>query len=81
MTRHNLTFLTKSGGHSYSLDRSVVDNGIMINMQNFNTSKVNDDFTVTVGSGANFGSLVQIVGSAGREMSGFGISSLPSITC
>jgi hypothetical protein len=41
----------------------------MINMENFNYSRVNRDLTATIGSGASFNDLVKAIGGAGREIS------------
>lgn len=41
----------------------------MINMQNFGKVAMNKDGSVTVGSGATFEQLVDVVGKAGRELS------------
>jgi hypothetical protein len=41
----------------------------MINMENFNYVRVEDDGTAVVGTGALFGDLIDKVGAAGRELS------------
>lgn len=41
----------------------------MINMENFNYVTMNPDFSVTVGTGAKFSKLVDVVADAGRELS------------
>ena len=41
----------------------------MINMENFDYVTMNSDFSVTVGSGARFSKLVDVVSNAGRELS------------
>lgn len=41
----------------------------MINMVNFDYVTINSDFSVTVGTGARFSELVDVVGNAGRELS------------
>ena len=49
----------------------------MINMENFNYVNMNLDLSVTVGSGAKFSTLVDVVAGAGRELS----QSLPNFQC
>ncbi|RYP12518.1 hypothetical protein DL765_007280 [Monosporascus sp. GIB2] len=66
-TRQNIPFLTKSGGHGYSTTLRQVQDGVLINMEKFNYSRVNDDFTATIGSGATFNDMVYAIGTAGRE--------------
>ncbi|KAI1367011.1 hypothetical protein F5Y08DRAFT_350336 [Xylaria arbuscula] len=68
MTSNGLPFLAKSGGHGYSVDLQVVQNGVLISMENFNYTVVNSDLTATVGAGATFNDVVQVVGAAEREM-------------
>lgn len=41
----------------------------MINMENFDYVIINSDFSVTVGAGARFSKLVDVVATAGRELS------------
>lgn len=41
----------------------------MINMKNFDYVTINEDFSVTLGTGARFSELVEVVGNAGRELS------------
>ncbi|KAF2963805.1 hypothetical protein GQX73_g9769 [Xylaria multiplex] len=45
-----------------------IGNGVLITMENFNYTKINDDLTATVGAGSTFNDVVQVVGAAGREM-------------
>lgn len=63
------SFLVKSGGHGYSPNLHVIQNAAMINMENFNYVTMNSDFSVTVGTGAKFSKMVDVVGKAGRELS------------
>ncbi|KAI4194593.1 MAG: hypothetical protein LQ350_007682 [Teloschistes chrysophthalmus] len=62
------SFLVKSGGHGYSPNLHVIQNAAMINMENFNYVTMNSDFSVTVGTGAKFSKMVDVVGKAGREL-------------
>lgn len=64
----NKTFLAKSGGHGYSPTLHVIQDAVMINMENFDYVTVNDDFSVTLGTGARFSEFVEVVGNAGREL-------------
>ncbi|KAI0539682.1 hypothetical protein GGR58DRAFT_524084 [Xylaria digitata] len=68
LTSNNIPFLAKSGGHGYSTSLSLIQDGVLISMENFNYTKVNDDLTATVGAGSTFNDVVQVVGAAGREM-------------
>ncbi|KAL8686689.1 MAG: hypothetical protein Q9218_006936 [Villophora microphyllina] len=63
------SFLVKSGGHGYSPSLHVIQNAAMINMENFDYVIMNPDHSVTVGTGARFSKLVDVVGNAGRELS------------
>lgn len=63
------TFLAKSGGHGYSPTLHAIQHAAMINMENFDYVTMNSDFSVTVGTGARFSKLVDVVGNAGRELS------------
>lgn len=71
MTRHNVPFLAKGGGHGTSLSLSKVKNAVMINMENFNEVRLNKDMTLTVGGGAKFAELYEVAYNAGRELSKF----------
>ncbi|KAL8783421.1 MAG: hypothetical protein Q9195_009397 [Heterodermia aff. obscurata] len=62
------TFLAKSGGHGYSATLHAIQSAAMINMENFNYVKMNPDFSVTVGTGTKFSTLVQVVAGVGREL-------------
>ncbi|KAH7311469.1 hypothetical protein B0I35DRAFT_377620 [Stachybotrys elegans] len=61
-------WLAMSGGHGYSPTLAQVQNGTLINMRNFQYSFVNDDFTMTVGSGSKFRDMVNTAFAAGREV-------------
>ncbi|KAI1496064.1 hypothetical protein F5X99DRAFT_425229 [Biscogniauxia marginata] len=64
----NRTWLAKSGGHGYSPTLHSIQNGVLINMENFDYVNINSDNTVTVGTGARFDELTAVVGGAGREI-------------
>ncbi|KAI5866018.1 hypothetical protein GGS23DRAFT_364536 [Durotheca rogersii] len=67
LTSQNIPFLTKSGGHGYSTTLRQIQDGVLINMEKFNYSRVDDDFTATIGTGATFNDMVYTIGTAGRE--------------
>ncbi|KAI0020110.1 hypothetical protein F4780DRAFT_792212 [Xylariomycetidae sp. FL0641] len=69
-------FLTKSGGHGYSATLHSVQEAVLINMENFAYVNMNEDHTVTVGTGATFDKLAKSVGGAGREVT---IGSCPCV--
>lgn len=50
----------------------------MINLENFDSVTMTEDFTVTLGTGARFSTLTEVVGNAGRELSR---STEPCVTC
>ncbi|KAI1879130.1 hypothetical protein JX265_003307 [Neoarthrinium moseri] len=62
------TFLAKSGGHGYSPTLHAIQDAVMINLENFDYVTVNEDLSVTLGTGAKFSELVEVVGNAGREL-------------
>ncbi|KAJ0368335.1 hypothetical protein COL154_002616 [Colletotrichum chrysophilum] len=68
LSRTEKTWLAKSGGHGYSPTLGVIQEAVMINMENFDNVIMNQDNTVTVGSGTKFRDLVSAVGTAGREL-------------
>lgn len=68
LTSNNISFLTKSGGHGYSTTLGQVQNGVMINMENFNYTIMNNDSSATVGSGVIFNDMIQVISDAGREL-------------
>ncbi|KFA68629.1 hypothetical protein S40285_08772 [Stachybotrys chlorohalonatus IBT 40285] len=61
-------WLAMSGGHGYSPTLGAVQNGTLINMRNFQYSYVNNDFTMTVGSGSKFRDMVNTAAASGREV-------------
>ncbi|KFA73027.1 hypothetical protein S40288_03257 [Stachybotrys chartarum IBT 40288] len=67
LTSEGIPFLTKSGGHGYSITLNSIQDAVQINMAAFNSVTMNEDLSVTVGSGANLNDFVQVVGGAGRE--------------
>ena len=70
MAGNGIPFLAKSGGHGYSTTLKLIQNGVLINMENFNYTRMNSDGrTATVGAGATFNDLVQVLGAAKREVS------------
>ena len=69
MSSNSLPWLARSGGHGYSPSLHSIQNAVLINLENFNYVKVEDDGTVVVGTGAVFGDLIDTVGTAGREFS------------
>lgn len=69
--------MAKSGGHGYSPTLHVIQNAAMINMEKFDYVTINADFSVTLGSGARFSELVDVVSHAGRELS----QSPPHLQC
>jgi FAD/FMN-containing dehydrogenase len=69
LSASNRSFLIQSGGHGYSVTLQAVQNALLINMENFAYVNINADMTVSVGTGATFGQLIEAVGNAGREMS------------
>ena len=69
MSSNSLPWLARSGGHGYSPTLHSIQNAVLINLENFNYVKVEDDGTVVVGTGAKFGDLIDTVGTAGREFS------------
>ncbi|KAL9079845.1 MAG: hypothetical protein Q9157_001301 [Trypethelium eluteriae] len=68
MSSNNLSWLAKSGGHGYSETLEVIQNGVLINLENFNYTNVQDDGTIVVGTGVLFGNMVKTVGDSGREL-------------
>ncbi|KAK1854563.1 hypothetical protein CCHR01_02839 [Colletotrichum chrysophilum] len=68
LSRTEKTWLAKSGGHGYSPTLGVIQEAVRINMENFDNVIMNQDNTVTVGSGTKFRDLVSAVGTAGREL-------------
>ncbi|KAI8172107.1 FAD binding domain containing protein [Colletotrichum sp. SAR 10_86] len=68
LSRTEKTWLAKSGGHGYSPTLGAIQEAVMINMENFDTVIMNQDNTVTVGSGTKFRDLLSAVGTAGREL-------------
>ena len=79
MSSNRLPWLAKSGGHGYSPTLQLIQNAVLINLENFNYVRIEDDGTATVGTGALFGDLVDIVGAAGRELSEW--FPAPKISC
>ena len=71
MTSNNISFLAKSGGHGYSRTLQSAQDVVMLNMEKFNYSRVNEDGTATIGSGATFLDLIRALSAAGREISQF----------
>ena len=69
MSSNNLPWLAKSGGHGYSPTLHSIQNAVLINLENFNHVKVENDGKVVVGTGVRFGDLIDTVGAAGRELS------------
>lgn len=69
LTSNNIPFLARSGGHGYSITLRLIQDGVMINMEKFNSSIINDDLTATIGSGVSFNDMVQALSSAERELS------------
>lgn len=78
MSSNSLPWLAKSGGHGYSPTLHSIQNAVLINLENFNYVRVEDNGTAVVGTGALFGDLIDIVGAAGRELSK---SFQPRISC
>lgn len=69
LSSNKLPWLAKSGGHGYSPTLHSIQDAVLINLENFNYVRVEDDGTATVGTGALFQDLLDIVGAAGRELS------------
>ncbi|KAI0541765.1 FAD binding domain-containing protein [Xylaria digitata] len=68
LTSINASFLAKGGGHGNSLTLASVQNGVMINMEQFDHVVMNPDKTITFGGGARFGALYEKAYDAGREL-------------
>ncbi|KAK9414375.1 putative FAD-binding PCMH-type domain-containing protein [Seiridium unicorne] len=68
MSSKNMSWLAKSGGHGYSTSLSAIQNGVLINLENFNTVNIESDGTAVVGTGVLFQDFVDAVGAAGREL-------------
>lgn len=69
MSSNRLPWLAKSGGHGYSPTLHSIQSAVLINLENFNYVRVEDDGAAVVGTGALFSDLVNVVGAAGRELS------------
>ncbi|KAI1161563.1 hypothetical protein F5B18DRAFT_627380 [Nemania serpens] len=67
LTANKIPILAKSGGHGYSTTLVSLQHGVMINMEKFNYSRINSDYTATIGSGADFNTMVYTLGTNGRE--------------
>ncbi|RYP91134.1 hypothetical protein DL770_002742 [Monosporascus sp. CRB-9-2] len=74
MTRNNITWLARSGGHGYSPTLRTIQNAVMVNMENFRYASINSDLSVSIGSGATFQDMIDAVGGAGRELRATGAS-------
>ncbi|KAJ6180060.1 hypothetical protein N7519_010521 [Penicillium mononematosum] len=68
MSSKNMSWLARSGGHGYSPTLQSIQDGVLVNLENFNHVKVQSDGTVVVGTGAYFSDLINAVGAAGREL-------------
>ncbi|RYP25004.1 hypothetical protein DL765_000232 [Monosporascus sp. GIB2] len=68
MSSNSMPWLAKSGGHGYSPTLHSIQNAVLINLQNFNYVRVEDDGTAVVGTGTRFQDMVNIIGAAGREL-------------
>ncbi|KAI5855067.1 hypothetical protein GGS23DRAFT_618979 [Durotheca rogersii] len=69
ITDRNISFLATSGGHGSTVTLSSVEDGVAINLVNFNNVTVNDaDETITVGGGAHFRDVWVAAYAAGREL-------------
>ncbi|KAI1499786.1 hypothetical protein F5X99DRAFT_410706 [Biscogniauxia marginata] len=76
LSRNNMSYLAKGGGHGYSTTLAVDQNVVQINMENFRDVTVNSDNTVTVGGGARMLDVVTALYDAGRELT---VGSFPCV--
>jgi fumiquinazoline A oxidase len=69
MTENNITFLATSGGHGSTITLATVQDGVALNLVNFNNVTVNEtEETITVGGGAHFGDVWKAAYAASREL-------------
>ena len=67
--QNQVPFLGTGGGHGYTTSMRVIENGIQIDLGNFDAVMVNTSTnTVTVGGGAHFGNVTGPLAAAGREL-------------
>ena len=78
MSSNGLPWLALSGGHGYSITLHSIQNAVLINLENFNYVRMEDDGTAIVGTGTLFGDFIDTVAAAGRELSK---SFQPRISC
>ena len=78
MSSNNLPWLALSGGHGYSITLNSIQNAVLINLENFNYVRMEDNGTAIVGTGTLFGDFIDTVAAAGRELSK---SFQPQIAC
>ncbi|MCJ1436573.1 hypothetical protein MMC27_005953 [Xylographa pallens] len=65
---HNISFLGTGGGHAYSVTVETVQNGIEIDLGNFNTVSIDQTAsTMTVGGAVHFANITGPLYDAGKE--------------
>ncbi|MCJ1282144.1 hypothetical protein MMC26_001467 [Xylographa opegraphella] len=65
---HNISFLGTGGGHAYSVTVGTVQNGIEIDLGNFNNVSIDKDAnTMTVGGAVHFANITGPLYDAGKE--------------
>ncbi|KAB2571594.1 FAD-linked oxidoreductase azaL [Lasiodiplodia theobromae] len=68
-TLNNIPFLATGGKHGYSTSFGELDDGLAIDLSNFNTINVNKNAsTVTIGGGVRFSDIFDPLYAAGKEL-------------
>lgn len=71
-SRHNVPFLATGGGHGYSWSLGTLQNGIHVDLDNFQTIEIDEGAnTMTIGGAVRIGNATRDLHAVGKEFRKF----------